>query len=115
MSDTEVVPKREIPRGPVTSSNIVSIGYDSTTTQLAVEFKSGHVYHYSGVTMELALEFGYAESKGRFYAEHVRGKFTSELMTGICPACNDIGWVNTKCEDCGTRQYAVIDREHREQ
>jgi hypothetical protein len=113
MRVTERVPKPEIPREAVESSNIVSLGYDSGTAQLAVEFKSGHVYHYNGVPLDLALSLGIAESKGRFYAAHVRGKFTSELMTGICPACHDIGWVDVLCVDCGTRVYAEIDRGHR--
>lgn len=107
------VPKREIPREAVESSNIVSIGYDGRAEQLAVEFKSGHIYHYSGVSMDVALSMGVATSKGRFFAANIKGKFPSELMTGICPACHDIGWVNVTCTDCGTRVYAEIDREHR--
>lgn len=115
MNATEGVPKLEIPRGAVTSSNIVSIGYHAPTQELAVEFKSGHVYHHKGVPASLVDDLDQAESKGRFYAANIKGKFKSELMTGICPKCNDLGWVNRTCEDCGTAKYAPLDREHRDE
>jgi hypothetical protein len=108
-------PKREIPRTAVTSSNIVSVGYDAATQQLAVEFKTGLVYHYADVPASVADDFEQAESKGKFYVANVKGKFKSELMTGVCPACGDIGWVNVLCTDCGSRHYAEIERTHREE
>jgi hypothetical protein len=110
MKDTDAAPKREIPRGAVTSSNIMTVGFDADTDTLAVEFKSGHIYHHSGVPSELVERFLNADSKGRFYADNVRGKFKSELMTGVCPACHDIGWVGTECGDCGTKKYHEIAR-----
>jgi ribosomal protein L33 len=110
MSVTAHVPKREISRGIVTSSNIASIGYDAPSEQLAVEFKNGHVFHYFGVTADLAQQLDAAESKGRFYVTHIKGRFEAERMTGLCPACADIGWVNTTCTDCGTKLYAEMER-----
>lgn len=107
---TDTAPKHEIPREPVASSNIASIGYDAPTETLAVEFQRGHVYHYAGVSVAFLDRFKTADSLGRFYAEHIRGKFESELMTGVCPACLDIGWVGRDCVDCGTRKYAEIAR-----
>lgn len=50
---------QDIPRKPVKSSQIHSIGYDAKTKTLAVQFKPrggpsevGHVYHYADVTPE---------------------------------------------------------------
>jgi hypothetical protein len=112
---TDTAPKWEIPREPVVSSNIASIGYDAPTETLAVQFQRGHIYHYAGVSVEFLDRFKTADSMGRFYSEHIRGKFDSELMTGVCPACHDIGWVNRTCEDCGVKKYAEIDRIRREE
>lgn len=36
-------------RIPVSSSNVVSVGYDENRSMLEVEFKSGSVYQYLGV------------------------------------------------------------------
>ncbi len=111
---TDTEPKPEIPREPVASSNIDSTGYDPASETLAVQFRRGHVYHHSGVPPDLVERFAAAESKGRFYSEHIRGKFKSELMTGVCPACLDIGWVGRMCDDCGTKKYAEIARGRQE-
>lgn len=90
-----------IGREAVQSSNIASIGYDLARQTLAVEFKSGDVFHYAGVADELALEFYNSESKGKFFHARIRGKFAGKMMTGPCSACGINGVVGTKCTDCG--------------
>ncbi len=60
------------------SSNIAGIGYAPETSTLAVQFKGGKVYHYSGVPAELHEEFGKADSLGRFFQEKVRDKFETK-------------------------------------
>jgi len=110
--DTSQVPRREIPRGAVTSSNIASIGYNAPTQQLAVEFKSGAIFHYDGVLLEVAQRFDEATSKGRFFITDIKGRYRAERMTGKCPACGDVGWVARMCADCGTKTYARLDTEH---
>lgn len=100
-----IVTKPKIPLEPVTSSNIAALGYDPVREQMAVQFVSGHVVHYSQVSLEEATAFYVAESKGKHYAAHVRGKKPAEYMTGPCPKCGDDGWIGETCTDCGTDHY----------
>lgn len=96
----------KIPLEVIESSNLAAIGYDPDRKQLAVQFKSGDVFHYDGVDMEFAGRFYAAESRGRFYAGHVKGKITGRKMTGKCRACaGGPGWIGETCTDCGTAPY----------
>ncbi|MGC2517867.1 MAG: KTSC domain-containing protein [Burkholderiales bacterium] len=56
----------------VNSTAIASIGYDPTTGELEVTFTNGASYTYTvdPVTYENFLA---ADSKGSFYARHIRG------------------------------------------
>lgn len=59
-------------RAPVKSSNLKSVGYDSKTGTLEVEFHSGAVHQYHGVTADhhtLLLNSG---SPGAYFHEHIR-------------------------------------------
>ena len=77
------------------SSNIAAAGYDAANQQFAVQFKSGHIYTYSEVSPEVAERFQAADSKGRFFGEHVRQKFagnksclvmsTTNMASVMCP------------------------------
>ena len=62
-------------RQPVNSSSIASIGYSPRSRTLDVEFRTGAIYRYEQVPSQLAREFLAAESKGRYFARRVRGKF----------------------------------------
>ena len=62
-------------RQPVTSTSIASIGYDPQRRMLDVEFQSGATYRYLKVPPDAASRFMEAESKGRFFSRHIRGKF----------------------------------------
>lgn len=73
-------------RTPVKSSQIASIGYDAATQTLAVEFWNkdgaphggdvpGAVYHYEGVPAEAHAALIAAESVGKHFGAHIRGKF----------------------------------------
>ena len=59
-------------RTPVTSSNILSIGYDPHSAVLEVEFTSGDVYQYLNVPEFLFQQFLHAGSHGHFLNEHIR-------------------------------------------
>jgi hypothetical protein len=59
-------------RTPVSSSNIVSIGYDQSTQTLEVEFMKGAVYQYSGVPSEEFEAFMGADSKGTHFHAHIK-------------------------------------------
>ena len=62
-------------RQPVESSNIRSIGYDSSTDILQVEFKSNAVYNYYEVPENIYQELMSARSHGSYLNEHVKGRF----------------------------------------
>jgi hypothetical protein len=59
-------------RIPVKSTNVKSVGYDLETKTLQVEFKSGGVYQYAGVQLEMYTDLLAAESVGRFVSQVVR-------------------------------------------
>ena len=69
-------------RHNVTSSNISAIGYDKANKVLEVEFKTGSVYHYEGITEALVKELINSDSIGKFFNsdikknhEHVKGEW----------------------------------------
>lgn len=99
-----------IPQASVVSSNLAAYGYDAHRQVLAVTFKSGEIWHYGSVSADLAEQFAEAESKGKFFVAHIRGKFPGEKMTGPCPKCGDRGHVGRRCEDCGCAEYAREER-----
>jgi KTSC domain len=62
-------------RTPVKSGQILSIGHDPSTSTLEIEFPRGALYRYSGVSAEDASKFMGAESIGKHFAAHIKGKF----------------------------------------
>lgn len=74
----------EIPRTPVESSLLHSVGYDEASTTLAVQFHkdvpSGRVYHYDGVSPEDFAAMTGAESIGRHFLKHVKPAFPAEKI-----------------------------------
>lgn len=65
-----------IKRVPVQSSNIVSVGYRSTTATLEIEFKNRSVYQYYNVPAKIHAELMQAESHGKYVHKHViSGKY----------------------------------------
>lgn len=65
-------------RRPVSSSAISSVGYDPKGKVLELEFASGGVYDYYEVPRKVYAALLVAESKGRFIAEEIRGRYRSE-------------------------------------
>lgn len=59
----------------VTSSNVVSIGYDPISQILEVEFRDNAIYHYFDVPREIYEGLLDAESVGRFLHRHVKGVY----------------------------------------
>ena len=104
----------KVPLEPVVSSNLEAIGYDTQRQILAVQFKSGTLYHYGSVSLELVTDLYAAESKGRFYTAHIKGEFPGRLMTGECPKCGATGFDGDLCEDCGCDRYVVPPMPERE-
>jgi hypothetical protein len=62
-------------RTPVVSSNVASIGYDSSTLTLEVEFVDGALYQYFDVSEPVYLEFMRAESKGGFLHAYIKNNY----------------------------------------
>lgn len=62
-------------RTPVKSSQIVSIGHDPATSTLEIEFPRGALYRYSKVPAEAAAALMKAESIGKHFGQHIKGKF----------------------------------------
>lgn len=59
---------------PVTSSNIKAIGHDATKDELHVDFGNG-VYVYAGVPASAHAALIGAESVGKHFHQHIKGKF----------------------------------------
>ncbi len=57
---------------PVESSNIEAIRYDAIEQKLFVRFKTGRLYSYQGVSKDIFDEFMAAESKGRYFVQHIK-------------------------------------------
>lgn len=64
-----------IERVPVESRSLVSIGFARETRVLEIEFRSGAIYQYRGVPQTIFEELRKAESKGRYFAQSIRGKY----------------------------------------
>ena len=67
-------------RTPITSSNLVSVGYDEKTQVLEVEFKPSSLYQYTGVPKRVYDEMTRAESPGKFFHAHVRGQYATKKV-----------------------------------
>ena len=94
-------PAASITRIPVGSSNIRSVGYESGV--LVVEFHTGSIYVYQDVRGDVALRFMQSDSAGKFFNQHIRGKFTGAKVTGQCPNCGAAPvLVRVLCPECGT-------------
>ena len=59
-------------RDAVSSSNVMSIGYDQETQTLEIEFVSGQIYQYFGVPDQVHTQIMRAPSKGQFVHLHIR-------------------------------------------
>ncbi len=62
-------------RQPVSSTNIRSIGYDSESQTLEIEFRSGGIYQYIKVPESLYNALLSASSIGSFFHRYIKDKF----------------------------------------
>jgi hypothetical protein len=65
-------------RTPVKSSNIESVGYDSASRTLEVEFKTKTVYSYKDVEPSVALGLQKAKSVGQYFSKYVKNKYDNQ-------------------------------------
>jgi hypothetical protein len=68
-----------IPLTPCESSNVAAWGYQGDT--LAVQFRSGAIYHYASVPPEVVAQMQKPDvSIGSFISKNIRSVFQSELQ-----------------------------------
>lgn len=68
-------------RANVSSSNIVSIGYDEKSKILEVEFKEGRVYQYNGVPKEAFEKLMASSSHGTFLSKFIKDKYPHHRLS----------------------------------
>jgi hypothetical protein len=62
-------------RDSVSSSNIVSVGYDAASETLEIEFMNGSVYQYYNVPQSVYDAFIAAPSRGQFFSYQIKHMF----------------------------------------
>jgi len=62
-------------REPVSSSNLVSVGYEPDAETLEIEFKNGRVYQYYNFPQFMFDRLMQAPSIGIFFNAEVRGAY----------------------------------------
>lgn len=63
-------------RKPVSSSNIVSIGYDADSKILEIEFHAGGVYQYFDVPESIYHDLMSTPSHGRYFHQNIKNTFS---------------------------------------
>src|SRR5262245_60959712 len=72
---------RRMERGPLASRAIVSAGYDPASQTLELEFASGRVYQYQGVSHGTYAWLLRARSKGAFVARMINDRYPYRDVT----------------------------------
>jgi len=67
-------------RKRISASNIRSVGYDAGKQILEIEFSSGSIVQYSGVSPEVHRRFMSAPSPGSFYQDQIDENFPSNRI-----------------------------------
>ena len=70
------------------STSLNAATYQDQSASLELEFRSGAIYCYRGVPEQVYQELLSAESKGRYFNQHIRNRFTYVKIdpTRSCPA-----------------------------
>ena len=85
--------RSRIKREPVISSNVASVGYSRHLRALEIEFTRGAVYRFLGVPSHVHRRLLAADSKGRFIAENIRGRYR---FVRVRPSPENHGPLRTK-------------------
>ena len=67
-------------RKRVSASNIRSVGYDAGRQVLEIEFSSGSIVQYPGVSPEVHRRFMNSPSPGSFYQDQIEENFSSKKI-----------------------------------
>jgi len=62
-------------RQSVSSSNLRSVGYDSSIETLEIEFHSGSIYQYSNVPNTVHSALMVASSHGQYFDAHIKNSY----------------------------------------
>ena len=65
---------------PLESRALSSVAYVESERMLYLRFKSGEIYRYFGFSPDQYQEFLAADSKGQYFAAHVRDQFPFERV-----------------------------------
>jgi hypothetical protein len=65
---------------PVESRVVKAAGYRADAQQLYVQFHSGEIYRYFEFPLQRYEEFLAADSKGRYFSQHIRNRFRYERL-----------------------------------
>jgi KTSC domain len=69
-----------MPREIVGSTVVAAVNYDELRQQLDIELTTGRIYRYLDVPPEVYEAFMAAESKGRYYNDHIRDVYLYERL-----------------------------------
>jgi hypothetical protein len=67
-------------RKRVSASNIRSVGFDSRSRVLEIEFSDGSIIQYSGVSDEVHRRFVNSPSPGSYYRDQIEESFTAKRI-----------------------------------
>lgn len=67
----------------VKSSNIKSVSYDEERAKLYIKFHTKKIYVYSKVPRLKYTELMLSDSKGSFFASHIKKQFDCEPYMGL--------------------------------
>lgn len=62
-------------RQQVNSSQIVSVGYNPALSVLEIEFQSGQVHQYAGVSQSIYAGMITANSPGSYFYANIKGRY----------------------------------------
>jgi hypothetical protein len=66
---------------PLDSKMLAAVAYEPEPRTLYLRFRSGQVYGYFEVPENQYQEFLQAESRGRYFLSHIRGRFRYQRIT----------------------------------
>jgi KTSC domain len=78
---------------PVESGLFTAAAYREDARQLYLRFRDGDIYRYFDCPASVYREFLAADSKGRYFAKHIRNRFRDELVyrnEGSGSACESL-------------------------
>ncbi len=70
-------------RTGVTSSTIISVGYEAATSILELELFSGEIIQYFNVPLSVYIAFMNAGSKGDYYQHNIKSVFEGKQVTEV--------------------------------